>query len=151
VSRHIGSLENAIYESFQHLIRKPKLLGSIQIAMDSFAMTLHDPSGAVVPFQILSAGERQLLATSILWGLAKVSGRPLPLIIDTPLGRLDSHHRTHIVENYFPTASHQVVLLSTDEEIVGKYEEMICPSVGRRYLLSYDNNLGSSKIVSKYF
>lgn len=151
VSRHIGSLENAIYESFQHLIRKPKLLGSIKISQDNFEMTLHDPSGAVVPFQILSAGERQLLATSILWGLAKVSGRPLPLIIDTPLGRLDSHHRTHIVENYFPAASHQVVLLSTDEEIVGKYEEMIRPSVGRNYLLSYDNNLGSSKIVSKYF
>jgi DNA sulfur modification protein DndD len=151
VSRHIGSLENAIYESFQHLIRKPKLLGSIKIAQDNFEMTLHDPSGALVPFQILSAGERQLLATSILWGLAKVSGRPLPLVIDTPLGRLDSHHRTHIVENYFPSASHQVVLLSTDEEIVGKYEEMIRPSVGRNYLLSYDNNLGSSKIVSKYF
>lgn len=151
VSRHIGSLENAIYESFQHLIRKPKLLGSIKIAQDNFEMTLHDPSGALVPFQILSAGERQLLATSILWGLAKVSGRPLPLVIDTPLGRLDSHHRTHIVENYFPSASHQVVLLSTDEEIVGKYEEIIRPSVGRNYLLSYDNNLGSSKIVSKYF
>jgi len=151
VAGHIGSLENAIHESFQQLIRKPKLLGSIRIAKDTFEMTLHDQKGAVVPFQILSAGERQLLATSILWGLAKVSGRPLPLIIDTPLGRLDSHHRNHIVENYFPAASHQVVLLSTDEEIVGRYEEMIRPSVGRNYLLSYDEVIGSSKIEPTYF
>jgi DNA sulfur modification protein DndD len=151
VARHIGSLENAIYESFQHLIRKPKLLGSIRIAQDTFAMTLHEPNGTIVPFQILSAGERQLLATSILWGLAKVSGRPVPLIIDTPLGRLDSHHRTHLVERYFPTASHQVVLLSTDEEIVGKYHEIISANVGKRFLLKFDHSQSSSVITDEYF
>ena len=151
VSRHIGSLENAIYESFQHLIRKPKLLGSIKIAQDNFEMTLHDPSGAVVPFQILSAGERQLLATSILWGLAKVSGRPVPLVIDTPLGRLDSHHRTHLVERYFPAASHQVILLSTDEEIVGKYQKIIEGHVGKKFLLQFDQSKSSSAISEDYF
>jgi DNA sulfur modification protein DndD len=52
-----------------------------------------------------------------LRGLAKASGRPLPTIIDTPLGRLDSTRRRHLLERYFPVASHQVILLSTDEEI----------------------------------
>lgn len=151
VSRHIGALEDAIYESFQHLIRKPQLLGSIRISPENFEMTLHDPVGDILPFQILSAGERQLLATSILWGLAKVSGRPVPLIIDTPLGRLDSAHRSHLVEKYFPTASHQVVLLSTDEEIVGDYRRRIKQHVGRQYLLSFDNKAGSSTISSQYF
>lgn len=151
VARHIGALEHAIYESFQHLARKPKLLGSISIASDTFSMTLLDPEGTVVPFQILSAGERQLLATAILWGLAKVSGRPVPLVIDTPLGRLDSHHRSHIVQRYFPAASHQVVLLSTDEEIVGRYLEMIRPAVGREYLLEFDSDLSSSKSRAGYF
>jgi len=151
VARHIGSLEHAIYESFQHLARKPKLLGSISIASDTFRMTLLDPEGSIVPFQILSAGERQLLATAILWGLAKVSGRPVPLVIDTPLGRLDSHHRSHIVQRYFPAASHQVVLLSTDEEIVGRYLEMIRPAVGREYLLEFDSDISSSTSRAGYF
>ncbi len=39
------------------------------------------------------------------------------MAIDTPLGRLDSEHRHHLVERYFPQASHQVMLLSTDTEI----------------------------------
>ena len=151
VARHIGALEHAIYESFQHLARKPKLIGSINIASDTFRMTLFDPEGAIVPFQILSAGERQLLATAILWGLAKVSGRPVPLVIDTPLGRLDSQHRSHIVQRYFPAASHQVVLLSTDEEIVGRYLEMIRPAVGREYLLEFDPELATSSSRSGYF
>jgi DNA sulfur modification protein DndD len=150
VARHIGSLEHAIYESFQHLARKPKLIGSISIASDTFRMTLLDPDGKVVPFQILSAGERQLLATAILWGLAKVSGRPVPLVIDTPLGRLDSHHRSHIVQRYFPAASHQVVLLSTDEEIIGRYLEMIRPAVGREYLLEFDDAQKQSFVKQGY-
>jgi DNA sulfur modification protein DndD len=150
VSRHIGSLENTIWESFQHLIRKPDLIGSVKIAKEDFKITLHDRAGAVIPFQILSAGERQLLATSILWALAKVSGRPVPLIIDTPLGRLDSHHRTHIVQRYFPVASHQVVLLSTDEEINGRYFKLIQPHVGRSYLINSPESRGS-KIEEGYF
>jgi len=151
LARHIGSLEHAIYEAFQHLARKPKLLGSIQIASDTFGMTLLDPEGAIVPFQILSAGERQLLATAILWGLAKVSGRPVPLVIDTPLGRLDSQHRSQIVQRYFPTASHQVILLSTDEEIVGRYLEMIKPAVGREYLLEFNPTFSTSTCRAGYF
>lgn len=150
VARHVGALEHAIYESFQHLARKPKLLGSISIASDTFAMTLLDLDGKAVPFQILSAGERQLLATAILWGLAKVSGRPVPLVIDTPLGRLDSHHRSHIVQRYFPAASHQVILLSTDEEIIGRYLEMIRPAVGREYLLEFDDAKRESSVKQGY-
>ena len=39
------------------------------------------------------------------------------MIIDTPLGRLDSDHRHRLIESYFPYASHQIVVLSTDTEL----------------------------------
>jgi len=67
--------------------------------------------------------------------MAKASGRPVPTFIDTPLGRLDSSHRSHMVERYFPNASHQVVLLSTDEEITGRYFSLLRPYIGRTYRL----------------
>jgi|GEM_PF-1583998 len=124
VARHVGSLEYAIVESFHHLARKPKLLHSVRIDPASFQIALLDATGNDVPFQSFSAGERQLLATAILWALAEVSGRPVPLVIDTPLGRLDSHHRSHIVQRHLPAASHQVILLSTDKEIVGRYRRL---------------------------
>jgi len=99
----------------------------------------------------LSAGEKQLLATSLLWGLARASGRPVPTIIDTPLGRLDSSHRKHLIERYFPFASHQVLLLSTDEEIVDKYYKELEPYVARSYLLQHDEIKGQTTIQQGYF
>lgn len=151
VARHVGSLEHAIVESFQHLARKPKLLHSVRIDPVSFQIALLDATGAEVPFQSFSAGERQLLATAILWALAKVSGRPVPLIIDTPLGRLDSHHRSHIVQRYFPAASHQVILLSTDEEIVGRYLEMIEPFTGKQFRVEFQQEQAHSVVEPGYF
>lgn len=151
VSGHVGALEKAIFDSFQHLIRKPKLISGISIDPVTFRIGLTDGDGKDMPFHLLSAGERQLLATSILWGLAKVSGRPVPLVIDTPLGRLDSHHRSHVVQRYFPAASHQILLLSTDEEIVGPYIDMIKPFTGREYLIEPLPNKNQLQVANKYF
>ena len=105
----------------------------------------------MMPFSRLSAGERQLLAISLLWGLARASGRPLPTIIDTPLGRLDSSHRRHMIDRYFPVASHQVILLSTDEEIDIESLERLLPYVGRRYYLQFDETSRSTMITEGYF
>lgn len=38
----------------------------------------------------LSAGEKQIFAVSVLWGLALSSGYQMPVVIDTPMARLDS-------------------------------------------------------------
>jgi DNA sulfur modification protein DndD len=89
----------------------------VQIDTETFKLSLYDHDGETLPKHRLSAGEKQILAISLLWGLANASGRQLPVAIDTPLGRLDSEHRNHLVERYFPQASHQVMLLSTDTEI----------------------------------
>ena len=64
---------------------------------------------------------------SLLWGLAQTSELKLPIIIDTPLSRLDSTHRDNIVNNYFPNAGEQVVILSTDTEIDNNYYRSLKP------------------------
>jgi DNA sulfur modification protein DndD len=120
VERHIAVIQAHVLASFQYLVRKKSLVSLIRIDSRSFEIELRDSEWNLVRPDRLSAGERQVLAVSLLWGLAKASRRPLPAVIDTPLGRLDSSHRRHLVERYFPHASHQVLLLSTDEEIKGE-------------------------------
>ena len=151
VRKHTAQMENLMLESFQKLLRKSDLVKGMTINPETFEPTLTGGDGKTLPIERLSAGERQLLATSLLWGLARASGRPVPTIIDTPLGRLDSSHRKHLVERYFPNASHQVLLLSTDEEIVGKYYEALKPFTARSYLLAHDEKSGQTNIEPGYF
>lgn len=151
VRRHTASMEVLMLESFRKLLRKTELATGLTIDPETFESTLTGQDGKTLPFDRLSAGERQLLATSLLWGLARASGRPVPTIIDTPLGRLDSSHRRHLIERYFPSASHQVLLLSTDEEIVGSYFQALEPFITRTYLLAHDEEVGQTHIELGYF
>lgn len=151
VKKHASQLEDFILESYRSLLRKKSLISKLKINPENFSLELHNGSVRPLPPEHLSAGERQLLAISMLWGLSRASGRPIPVMIDTPLGRLDSAHRTHLVERYFPFASHQVLLLSTDEEIDEDYFQKLRPRIGHTYQLKYDDNSGSSSIVPGYF
>lgn len=151
VRNHIARMEKLMLDSFQTLLRKNDLVTGLSINPETFEPTLTGRNGKTLAIDRLSAGERQLLATSMLWGLARASGRPVPTIIDTPLGRLDSSHRKHLVERYFPNASHQVLLLSTDEEIVGKYHDSIRPYTTRSYLLAHNEQAGQTNIEPGYF
>jgi DNA sulfur modification protein DndD len=83
-------------------------------------------------------GEKQIFAMAMLWGLTRASARPLPAVIDTPMARLDATHRRHLVERYFPHASHQVVILSTDTEVDRHYYQLLQPFIARAYHLDYD-------------
>lgn len=151
VQRHVKRIGELIFDSFRRLLRKESLVSGLSIAPDSFELEIRGADGKPLPPDRLSAGERQLLAVSILWGLARASGRNLPVIIDTPLGRLDATHRGRIVEGYFPYASHQVVLLSTDEEINKNYYQQLKPYVGQMHHLEYDDQQGVSQVKSGYF
>ncbi len=148
---HAERLERLVLESFTQLLRKSDLVTGLKIDPLSFRIQLTGGDGKPLPFDRLSAGERQLLATSILWGLARASGRPLPTIIDTPLGRLDSSHRKHLVQRYFPVASHQVILLSTDEEIDETNFKRLKPTVGRTYNLRFDEKARATRVDAGYF
>lgn len=151
LANNLHRLELSILKYFQRLIRKKSLVHGIAIDAETFQISVTNLSGQLVPAHRLSAGERQLLAVATIWALAHASGRFLPAVIDTPLSRLDSKHRGTLVQNYFPTASHQVILLSTDEEVVGKYLDQLSPSVGRYYLIEHDESANTSRFVDNYF
>ncbi len=151
LQKQVKQIEHLVLDSYRQLLRKTTLIETLHINPRDFSLELRNTEDQIVPAERLSAGERQLLAVALLWGLARFSGRPLPIIIDTPLGRLDASHRQNLIERYFPNASHQVILLSTDQEIgLDQYKQMTS-SVGRSYTLDYDDDIGVATIQNGYF
>ena len=72
------------------------------------------------------------------------------MIIDTPLSRLDSIHREALISTYFPNASDQTIILSTDSEIDHKYYELMKPHIGDEFTLVYDDELMKTTIKEGY-
>lgn len=124
-----------------------------KIVMDSDTLDLHymDENSKEIEKKGLSAGEKQLMVISLLWALAICSKKKLPVIIDTPLSRLDSAHRSALVTKYFPNASDQTIILSTDSEIDERYYKMMGESVGDTYTLIFNDNEKRTIIQTGYF
>lgn len=147
----LGVVELEAARYFNRLSRKGSLLSRVQIDPETFKVDLRRWDDADLPRERLSAGEKQLLAISLLWALAKVSGRPLPVVIDTPLGRLDRHHRDRLLTDYFPSVSHQVIVLSTDTEVDAAAAAGLEPVTSHTYELVHDLDKCRTSVRQGYF
>ena len=103
---------------------------------ESGKTTILSKEGEEIPFD-KSAGENQVFATALLAGLAEISGIDAPLVVDTPLGRLDSTHRANILKYWVSDKKRQVILLSQDKEIDRDTYASLEPNVGMTYLLQH--------------
>jgi DNA sulfur modification protein DndD len=149
--RKLAILEQEFIKSFSKLARKDDMDILAKICPKTFNVTLFDKNGKDINKKKLSAGEKQIYAIAMLEALGRTSGRNLPIIIDTPLGRLDSKHRTKLVKNYFPTASHQVLILSTDTEIDEGFYRDLSPEISHAFSVDYDSSEGNSTFNEGYF
>lgn len=77
------------------------------------------------------------------------------MVVDTPLGRLDSKHRQNILNFWTNDSNRQVILLSQDKEIDASMFAKIKPHVGCAYLLEHvdvGDGIGrTSAIQGQYF
>ena len=149
--KKIGILAKTMTECYKLLANKKNLIDRIDMDAVTLDFVYLNAENQVVEKESLSAGEKQLMVISLLWALAICSKKKLPVIIDTPLSRMDSVHRIALIKTYFPNASDQTIILSTDSEIDQNYYEIMKDTVGDEFTLVYDDELKCSKIKKGYF
>ncbi len=132
-------LSDMITGEFRNLLRKRNLIASVVVDPTSYQVSIKDSKQQELPMDRLSAGERQLLAISVLSALIKERKGRFPVVVDTPLARLDQHHRSALIKRFFATVSHQVVVLSTDQEVDGAAYEALKPFTNAEYSLDFDD------------
>jgi DNA sulfur modification protein DndD len=141
-------LSEVITTEFRNLLRKRNLIARVLVDPVTYKVSIENGKHQELPMDRLSAGERQLLAISVLSALIKERKGRFPVVVDTPLARLDQQHRSALIKRFFATVSHQVVILSTDQEVEGVAYETLKPFTNAEYTLDYDDATGHTTINS---
>jgi DNA sulfur modification protein DndD len=148
----VKALSDAMTRVYRQLAHKTQVA---RIVIDDDGTThILSKTNKVIGFD-RSAGENQIFATALIAGLAEVSKVKAPLLVDTPLGRLDSKHRANILNFWISNTNRQVILLSQDEEIDADFYKRIKKNVSATFLLEHEDvgdGLGRTTVVpNKYF
>lgn len=165
----VVSLRKAL-EHVKHQLRKEKrqelednynrLLGSLltshglvsRVEIDEyFEREYLEENGNKIGMSTVSAGMKQLLATVLLWALKETSKRELPVIIDTPMGRIDRQHQNNLLSNYYPKVAKQVILLPTDSELDREKYMLLKQHICKEYYLENSSGKAARIIEGKYY
>jgi len=141
-------IEAALNRRFNTLMSGHSLISVIKVDED-FYLSFHDKKGDPVGSGSISHGMRQLAVTALLWALKDVSGRPLPIIVDTPLARIDRENQENLLIHYYPNAAEQVIVLATDSEIDERKYDLVQPQVDRIFVLSNPDGETTSALEIK--
>lgn len=101
--------------------------------------------------QQLSAGEKQIFIMALYHGLSRLNKIDVPYIVDTPFARIDKEHRSNILANFFTQLNGQILILSTDEEIVGEYKAMVSGILSNTFVLNHKIDGSTQILKDKYF
>lgn len=150
ISSKLKKVSELAFRIFNDTIRKKDFVKEFKI-LDNFEIELKNKNNININTKTLSAGEMQILVSSLIWAMFNVSGRREMFIFDTPLARLDKENRSNFINKIISTISSQVVILSTDSEFVDDNLKLIENNIYKNYILEYDVNKSLTNVIEGYF
>lgn len=132
--RRREQIEEKVNLRFNALMTSHNLIHRIKVD-ENFGLSYENRHGELIGMANISSGMKQLVAQALLWALKDVSGKEVPVIIDTPLARIDRLHRINLLEQYYPALGRQIILLPTDSEIIAEDYHRLKQYIYREYRL----------------
>lgn len=151
VPTQIGAVAAAMTDAYRSIAHKGQRIERVDIDAEC-NVKMVSKSGRDVREVMPSAGEKQIFTQALITAVVQVSGRVFPMIVDTPMGRLDQEHRKNVLK-HLAKNNGQVILLSTDSEVVGEYLDVIRSRVLKTYVVEHEDDVefGHSWPVEGYF
>lgn len=87
----------------------------------------------------LSGAQKRAFGLAFTLAVADVSGQEAPIVVDTPVGNMDSQYRDRVLRYVADAAPGQVIFLSHDEEIYGQYYEHLMPKIRKTFLVTFES------------
>jgi len=149
--KKLESVEHAFTKMYSSLRKAEDPWHAVEVDRETYEVVLKDQQGRRLERSVFSAGMKEMYALSLIWALGQSCGRQLPIVIDTPMGRLDRRNREALFEKYLPQAGHQVIVLSTDTEVDVEWARRLEPHVARQYHLDWEPSTEGTVVRAGYF
>jgi DNA sulfur modification protein DndD len=139
-----NDIQTAMNLHLKTLLDSSTQIDAVQFDED-FKMTYLNSNNEVIGMANISAGMKQIAAQAFLWALKDVARSTSPVVIDTPLARIDAGHQKLLITKFYPAAAEQVIVLPTDSELdINKYA-LLKPFISAEFRLN--NPDGDSTVV----
>ena len=138
---------DVLNEIYSILKNKKDMVNRVELTED-FNISMIGFDGTPINYHLISEGEKGILMYSIMYALVSLAKSNLPLIIDSPLGKMDSIHVDHLMSHLYPNIGNQVIILSHDREITPALVPKLDPVISKKYRL---NPSGQPRVVEGYF
>ena len=146
----IRDLEQTFNDKFKELTNNPEAWKEVDIDRDTFDINLLSSSDTDLSALEQSAGQKEILAFALIASIIELSDKQLPMLIDTPLARLDSIHRDNILTKFFPYVGQQVIVLATDAEVGFEQYRRLSPHLASEHHLRIDSATGQTAMREGY-
>ena len=134
-SKKRPKLEKLINEKFKKLKKSSFKIKKI-VLTDEFNIHLINENSEKSSVFSASSGQKQIIATALIWGVSEYLDKNIPMIIDTPLGRLDIDNQKLLLQEFYPNASKEVIMLPTPSELRAKEFKILDNFISDRYCLT---------------
>lgn len=109
-------LENNVNEKLALLIKDSYDASHLKV-YDDFTINLFDKENKKMDILSSSSGQKQIIATALIWAISEYANTDMPMIVDTPLGRLDDKNQKLLLDNFYPNVAKQIIMLPTPSEL----------------------------------
>ena len=149
VSSRRESVERTASEAFKQLTNRPDYYDGLTIT-DNYELRVRtsglEGGERSLAEQNPSAGQTQIIVYSFIAGLSRYTTRNAPVVIDTPIGRLDPEHKRNLI-NFYDEFSEQVIILYQPGELGPEDLERMADVTAKHFEITIQDDETSSTIT----
>ncbi len=141
-------VEKHASETFLKLTNRPDQYDGLTIT-DNYELRIKSGGASrTIQEQKPSEGQKQIIAYSFIAGLSRYTTRDAPVVIDTPIGRLDREHKNNLLQHY-PEFSEQVMILYQPNELEIEDIEQLSDSMSKHYSIEVRSDVDDASTVEE--
>jgi DNA sulfur modification protein DndD len=144
-----AEVEKHASETFLELTNRPDYYDGLRITDNYELRVVVDDAEREIEEQKPSAGQRQIIAYAFIAGLSRYTPRDAPVIIDTPIGRLDPTHKQNLI-NHYHEFSNQVIILYQPNELSENDLEKMRGWVSQHYHIKIRDDTDAASTIEPF-